>query len=174
MQVSNWWRTLSYYRCLFYCIPKSRNLKHPKLWHANPIIYRVTSVQAAMVKYGVEKGDIFQTNDLFERKDLGAVTNTIFALDRAVIFEFINNKKFWESFMSSVKGNLNKPQYWSLTGRTTSRVDRSKASGWGGGASKRLFQPVKILKPVKILQPVNLIQPVKILQPINLIQPVNI
>ena len=47
-----------------------------------------------MVKYGVEKGDIFQTNDLFERKDLGAVTNTIFALDRAVIFEFINNKKF--------------------------------------------------------------------------------
>ena len=46
-----------------------------------------------MVKYGVEKGDIFQTNDLFERKDLGAVTNTIFALDRAVrAFEFINNK----------------------------------------------------------------------------------
>ena len=39
-----------------------------------------------MVQYGVDKGDIFQTNDLFERKDLGAVTNTIFALDRAVIF----------------------------------------------------------------------------------------
>ena len=37
-----------------------------------------------MVKYGVDKADIFQTNDLFERKDLGAVTNTIFALDRAV------------------------------------------------------------------------------------------
>ena len=37
-----------------------------------------------MLKYGVDKADIFQTNDLFERKDLGAVTNTIFALDRAV------------------------------------------------------------------------------------------
>jgi hypothetical protein len=28
--------------------------------------------------------DIFQTNDLFERRDLGAVTNTLYALDRAV------------------------------------------------------------------------------------------
>ena len=37
-----------------------------------------------MLEYGVDKADIFQTNDLFERKDLGAVTNTIFALDRAV------------------------------------------------------------------------------------------
>lgn len=44
----------------------------------------VNCFQAAMVQYGVDKADIFQTNDLFERKDLGAVTNTIFALDRAV------------------------------------------------------------------------------------------
>ena len=28
--------------------------------------------------------DVFQTNDLFEKRDLGAVTNTMFALDRAV------------------------------------------------------------------------------------------
>ena len=40
--------------------------------------------QAALIKYGVDKEDIFQTNDLFEKKDLGAVTNTMFALDRAV------------------------------------------------------------------------------------------
>ena len=40
-----------------------------------------------MLEYGVDKADIFQTNDLFERKDLGAVTNTIFALDRAVVYE---------------------------------------------------------------------------------------
>ena len=40
--------------------------------------------QAALTKYGVDKVDIFQTNDLFEKKDLGAVTNTMFALDRAV------------------------------------------------------------------------------------------
>ena len=30
------------------------------------------------------EADISQTNDLFEKKDLGAVTNTLFALDRAV------------------------------------------------------------------------------------------
>ena len=40
-----------------------------------------------MLEYGVDKADIFQTNDLFERKDLGAVTNTIFALDRAVAYQ---------------------------------------------------------------------------------------
>jgi hypothetical protein len=40
--------------------------------------------QEALAKYGVEKVDIFQTNDLFEKKDLANVTNTIFALGRAV------------------------------------------------------------------------------------------
>ena len=38
----------------------------------------------AIIKYGVDKVDIFQTNDLAERRDLGAVTNTMFALGRAV------------------------------------------------------------------------------------------
>ena len=37
-----------------------------------------------MVEYGVDEADIFQTNDLFEKKDLANVTNTIFALGRAV------------------------------------------------------------------------------------------
>jgi hypothetical protein len=32
----------------------------------------------------VDKEDIFQTNDLFEKKDTAAVTNTIYALGRAV------------------------------------------------------------------------------------------
>ena len=41
--------------------------------------------QAALVKYGVKKVDIFQTNDLSEKKDIANVTNTIYALGRAVI-----------------------------------------------------------------------------------------
>ena len=40
--------------------------------------------QQALKKYGVDKVDIFQTNDLFERRDLATVTNTMFALGRAV------------------------------------------------------------------------------------------
>jgi hypothetical protein len=40
------------------------------------------------VKYGVEKVDIFQTNDLFEKKDMANVTNTIFMLGRAVIHDY--------------------------------------------------------------------------------------
>ena len=41
-----------------------------------------------MAKYGVDKADIFQTNDLFEKKDVANVTNTIYALARAVSFLF--------------------------------------------------------------------------------------
>ena len=40
--------------------------------------------QAALVKYGVGKADIFQTNDLSEKKDVANVTNTLYALGRAV------------------------------------------------------------------------------------------
>ena len=44
------------------------------------------SFQEAIVKYGVSKMDIVQTNDLFEKKDMANVTNTILALGRAVSF----------------------------------------------------------------------------------------
>ena len=37
-----------------------------------------------MIEYGVDEADIFQSNDLAEKRDLGAVTNTMFALGRAV------------------------------------------------------------------------------------------
>ena len=40
--------------------------------------------QAALVEYGVNKDDIFQTNDLSEKKDVANVTNTLYALGRAV------------------------------------------------------------------------------------------
>ena len=41
--------------------------------------------QEALVNYGVNQIDIFQTNDCAEKKDISQVTNTIFALGRAVI-----------------------------------------------------------------------------------------
>ena len=46
-----------------------------------PFIFRF---QAALIEYGVNKHDIFQTNDLSEKKDIANVTNTIYALGRAV------------------------------------------------------------------------------------------
>lgn len=42
------------------------------------------SFQAAIKKYGVSDLDVFQTVDLWEKKDIAQVTNTIFALGREV------------------------------------------------------------------------------------------
>ena len=42
--------------------------------------------QEALVKYGVNEKDLFQTNDLSEKRDLSTVTNTIFAFGRVVRF----------------------------------------------------------------------------------------
>ena len=36
------------------------------------------------MKYGVNENDIFQTNDLSEKRDLATVTNTIYAMAREV------------------------------------------------------------------------------------------
>ena len=44
----------------------------------------VNRFHKALLQYGLEKHDLFQTNDLSEKKDIANVTNTIFALGRAV------------------------------------------------------------------------------------------
>lgn len=41
------------------------------------------SFQAAIKKYGVADVDVFQTVDLWEKKDIAQVTNSLFALGRA-------------------------------------------------------------------------------------------
>lgn len=41
------------------------------------------SFQAAVKKYGVADVDVFQTVDLWEKKDIAQVTNSLFALGRA-------------------------------------------------------------------------------------------
>lgn len=43
----------------------------------------MNSFQAALKAYGVNDVDVFQTVDLWEKKDIAQVTNTIFALGRA-------------------------------------------------------------------------------------------
>ncbi|XP_050303494.1 muscle-specific protein 20 [Anthonomus grandis grandis] len=42
----------------------------------------ITNFQAAIKKYGVADIDVFQTVDLWEKKDIAQVTNTLFALGR--------------------------------------------------------------------------------------------
>lgn len=40
--------------------------------------------QKACVKYGVPDTDLFQTTDLFDRKNIALVTTTVFAVGRVV------------------------------------------------------------------------------------------
>lgn len=52
------------------------------------IMENINSALEAMKKYGVPITDIFQTVDLFEKKDIAQVTQTIFALGRTVCSSF--------------------------------------------------------------------------------------
>lgn len=45
---------------------------------------RFIRFQEACIKYGVNEVDVFQTVDLWEKKDISQVTTTIFALGRTV------------------------------------------------------------------------------------------
>lgn len=47
----------------------------------------INNFQKALKAYGVPDQDVFQTVDLFEKKDISQVTNTLFALGRAVSFD---------------------------------------------------------------------------------------
>lgn len=44
----------------------------------------LNNFQKALKEYGVKDVDVFQTVDLWEKKDISQVTNTIFALGREV------------------------------------------------------------------------------------------
>lgn len=48
------------------------------------LMENVQNFQKALKDYGVPDIDVFQTVDLFEKKDIAGVTNTFFALGRAV------------------------------------------------------------------------------------------
>ena len=62
----------------------------------------VTRFQEAIAEYGVPTDDIFQTNDLSEKKDIANVTNTLHRLGVAVssipIIQIVLSKKCNENF----------------------------------------------------------------------------
>ncbi|CAG9763020.1 unnamed protein product [Ceutorhynchus assimilis] len=47
------------------------------------LMENITNFQKAILNYGVPDNDLFQTVDLWEKKDISGVTNTIFAIGRA-------------------------------------------------------------------------------------------
>lgn len=63
--------------------------------------YAVTTLNAryrfqkALKEYGVDDVDVFQTVDLWEKKDVAQVVTTLFALGRTVRFLIIN---FYKNF----------------------------------------------------------------------------
>lgn len=48
------------------------------------IMENISAFLEAIKAYGVPTSDLFQTVDLFEKKDIASVTKTIFALGRTV------------------------------------------------------------------------------------------
>lgn len=54
------------------------------------LMENINNFQKAIGAYGVPDIDVFQTVDLWEKKDIGTVTNTIFAIGRAVSFLFLD------------------------------------------------------------------------------------
>lgn len=57
------------------------------------VIYCRYRFQKALKEYGVDDVDVFQTVDLWEKKDIAQVVTTLFALGRTVSFiiNFYNN-----------------------------------------------------------------------------------
>lgn len=49
----------------------------------------INNFQKALIAYGVPDIDVFQTVDLYEKKDISNVTNTIFAIGRAVSLSYL-------------------------------------------------------------------------------------
>lgn len=59
----------------------------------------LNNFQKALKEYGVADVDVFQTVDLWEKKDISNVTNTIFALGRAVSFS--THTQYFSNLMSN-------------------------------------------------------------------------
>lgn len=62
----------------------------------------INNFQKALKAYGVPEQDFFQTVDLFEKKDISQVTNTLFALGRAVSYSQTINMKVADFFFVSL------------------------------------------------------------------------
>lgn len=58
------------------------------------LMENVNNFQKALKAYGVPDQDVFQTVDLYEKKDISQVTNTFFALGRAVSIHWLEPIQF--------------------------------------------------------------------------------
>lgn len=65
--------------------PKSVKKIH-RSGKAFTVMQNIEAFQKALVAYGVPSEDLFQTVDLWERRNIPAVTKTIYALARTVSF----------------------------------------------------------------------------------------
>ena len=86
--ISRWWRTspskYEFIQKRFFLVKYNVSNGKYEFIAYQPIFFRISRFHEALIKYGVDKVDIFQTNDLAEKRDMGSVTNTMFALGRAV------------------------------------------------------------------------------------------
>lgn len=69
--------------------------------------------QKACIKYGVADVDLFQTTDLWDLKNIALVTQTIFAVARAVSgnMELVNNGFDW-FFIQIISTRINENKAW--------------------------------------------------------------
>lgn len=94
---SKWWKTWTSKPLLFFLFQPIDQ------W---PAFDRYCRFQEACKKYGVPELDIFQTTDLSERKDIAAVTATIFALGRTVRVSPTSKVNFFGKFINKMSSIL--------------------------------------------------------------------
>lgn len=96
------------------------------------ISYYYSRFQKACVKYGVPDVDLFQAVDLMERKNIAQVTNTIFAIGRAVIIVHRYNFFF-------VKINMQaENNYGIILIRRRIDIHDGRALGWDQDQLKKI------------------------------------
>lgn len=88
--------------------------------------------QKACVQYGVADVDLFQTTDLWDYKNIALVTQTIFAIGRAVRITNLMNIDKFINFKSSLIRHKNIPngedQFWDQNKLTKTNVTFPKSS----------------------------------------------
>ena len=88
---SKWWKTFKSKKFAIHC-----NAIYDHWWTWFLDHYHIRFQKACMA-YGVNEIDVFQTVDLWERKDFSQVTTTIFALARAVSSNLQISQLFFKS-----------------------------------------------------------------------------
>lgn len=97
--------------------------------------------QRACTKYGLADVDLFQTTDLWDRKNIALVTQTIFAVGRSVSYKIFNSVILYTGCDS---------MFFFRSGLSTSRVERTL---FGTTSSRR--KPSRFHRRTIAIQRVN-------------------